>query len=157
MTSFGSEQQVQVQVYMCVCVYGRVCMCVYVYTYIHTYMQCMKCMRWLRSAGGLAVHRCPVSTDAPTVSIRHESDSFRCDVCRRSFRSRSGLTRHHCDRAKRMSRAARNNCRHECETVLKATGLATPCRILLTLRFLSLLFSLLVVVSRFWERRGPIG
>ena len=77
--------------------------------------QCMKCMRWLRSAGGLAVHRCPVSTDVPTVSIRHESDSFRCDVCRRSFRSRSGLSRHHCDRAKRMSRAARNNCRHECE------------------------------------------
>ena len=41
--------------------------------------------------------------------------SFRCDVCRRSFRSRSGLSRHYCDRAKRMSRAARNNCRHECE------------------------------------------
>ena len=77
--------------------------------------QCMKCMRWLRSAGGLAVHRCPVSTDVPTVSIRHESDSFRCDVCRRSFCSRSGLSRHHCDRAKRMSRAARNDCRHECE------------------------------------------
>ena len=36
-------------------------------------------------------------------------------MCRRPFRSSSGLTRHHCDRAKRMSRAARNNYRHECE------------------------------------------
>ena len=40
--------------------------------------QCMRCMRWLKSAGGLAVHRCSVSTDslAPAESISDESGYF---------------------------------------------------------------------------------
>ena len=73
---------------MCVCVY--VCVCARACPPPLRSLLCARdfrrrkdvarhrCMRWLKSAGGLAVHRCSVSTDslAPAESISDESGYF---------------------------------------------------------------------------------
>ncbi len=78
-------------------------------------IQCQKCLRWFRSKGGLAVHKCQstISESSATVGCsQHLAASVsvpailpcctaHCPSCNRCFKSASGFRRHNCQRGKR--------------------------------------------------------
>ena len=72
--------------------------------------QCEACGRWLKSAGGLAVHKCaqvppslqPVVQDTSRIAIVELACcSQHCSTCQRCFKRPSTFRRHNCNRGKR--------------------------------------------------------
>ena len=68
-------------------------------------VKCDRCGRWLRSKGGLAVHRCRrevndlqdgQQNNRPTRTASDSQGSVECRVCRRRFRRQGDLKRHKC-------------------------------------------------------------
>jgi len=79
---------------LCLCLFVRICVCVDVHVCLCICV-CTVCERWLRSKGGLAVHKC-IERNLHNLNMFKYQQWIHCFACERCFNQSSDLKRHKC-------------------------------------------------------------